>query len=177
MMKEKNKPVVLKSKEEFLKLIYLINKHFGSEQAKQLEVNLRLKQKLPSSNFKTKKDFLEQLKLALLKSPPQNIKIRTTPRMKTSATTPVKQKSSTRPQSSKQSKSLKPSRIKISGHLNPEEEMVELKKQKLKELIRIENLMSDLKKQKLEELIEIENHKLWIFSLQPGEKRVIFKQK
>ena len=171
-----NEPVSLKSKEEFLKLIYLINKHFGSEQAKNLEVKLKLKQKLPSSNFKTKKDFLEQLKRTLLKSPPKKIQLQTTPKMKMSSTTTTESKSSKQPKSLKPM-SLKPIRIEMSGQNNPEENMTILKKQKLKELIKIEDHMSELKKQKLKELIEIENHKLWIFSLQPGERRLIFRQK
>ena len=58
-----------------------------------------------------------------------------------------------------------------------EEGMMQMKKKKLKELLQLEDKMAELKKQKLNELIEIENHKLWIFSLQPGEKRLIFRQK
>jgi len=183
-LRKMKEPIKLESKEEFLKLIYLINKHYGSEQAKNLEVTLNLNQKLPSSNFKTKKDFLEQLKQTLLKSPPKKLRVKTTPRsLKTTTATPrfpqsLKQPmSSTQPFSSKRPKNLQIPKPEMTGEQLFEEGMVEMKKKKLKELIKLENHMAELKKQKLKELIEIENHKLWIFSLEPGERRLIFRQK
>lgn len=182
-LKKLNEPVVLKSKEEFLKLIFLINKHYGPEQAKQLEVKLKLKQKLPSSNFKTKKDFLAQLKQTLLKSPPKKFRVKTTPKTDKTTTTTKGPQSSKQPNSSLKQQSLKrPKKLETTkpatrGEQLFEEGMAEMKKKKLKELIKLENHMAELKKQKLKELIEIENHKLWVFSLQPGERRLIFRQK
>merc|ERR1711874_325690 len=163
--------VKLESKEEFLKLIYLINKHYGPEQAKKLEVSLKLKQKLPSSNFKTKKDFLEQLRKTLLKTPPKTIRPRTprTPRtVRTQKTTPRKQIPQRFQQTIRTSQpktSMTPQQIfkpEMTGEQIFEEGMVEMKKKKLKELLKLENHMAELKKQKLNDLIEIENHKLWV---------------
>ena len=47
-------------------LIYLMNKNYGVGSANNIGVTLRLKKKLPSNNFKTKKDFLEQLRVAIM---------------------------------------------------------------------------------------------------------------
>ena len=47
-------------------LIYLMNKNYGVGSANNIGVTLRLKKKLPSNNFKTKKDFLEQLRIAIM---------------------------------------------------------------------------------------------------------------
>ena len=47
-------------------LIYLMNKNYGVGSANNFGVTLRLKKKLPSNNFKTKKDFLEQLRIAIM---------------------------------------------------------------------------------------------------------------
>ena len=50
-------------------LIYLMNLKYGVGSAKKISVSLKLRNKLPSENFKTKKDFLEQLRKTLLKNP------------------------------------------------------------------------------------------------------------
>ena len=50
-------------------LIYLLNLKYGVGSAKNIGVSLKLRNKLPSENFKTKKDFLAQLRRSLLKSP------------------------------------------------------------------------------------------------------------
>ena len=47
-------------------LIYLMNKNYGVGSANKIGVTLRLKKKSPSNNFKTKKDFLEQLRIAIM---------------------------------------------------------------------------------------------------------------
>lgn len=59
----------LKDLDQLKTLIYLINKNYGVGAANNVNVKLKLKAKLPSENFKTKKDFLEQLKILLLKEP------------------------------------------------------------------------------------------------------------
>jgi len=183
-LRKMREPVKLESKEEFLKLIYLINKYYGPEQAKKLEVSLKLKQKLPSSNFKTKKDFLEHLKKALLKTPTKRLRPKTTPRtVKTTialtrAPQRVRQPTGTQqPLTFQHPQNIPPPKTDMTGEQIFEEGMMKMKKKKLKELLQLEDKMAELKKQKLNELIEIENHKLWIFSLQPGEKRLIFRQK
>ena len=40
-------------------LIYLMNLKYGVGSAKNIGVSLKLRNKLPSEHFKTKKDFLE----------------------------------------------------------------------------------------------------------------------
>ena len=52
--------------DELKTLIYLMNKNYGVGSANNIGVTLRLKKKLPSNNFKTKKDFLEQLRIAII---------------------------------------------------------------------------------------------------------------
>ena len=54
--------------DELKTFIYLINKYYGIGAARDLGITLKLKHKLPSQNFKTKKDFLEQLRLTLLQN-------------------------------------------------------------------------------------------------------------
>ena len=70
-LRQREEPVKIKSTEEFLKLIYVLNKIYGAEQTKDIEVTLKLKDKMPSENYKTRKDFLEQLRQTLLKEPPK----------------------------------------------------------------------------------------------------------
>ena len=50
-------------------LIYLMNLKYGVGSAKNIRVSLKLRNKLPSEHFKTKKDFLEQLKKTMLENP------------------------------------------------------------------------------------------------------------
>ena len=53
-------------------MIYLINKEYGVGAANDISVTLKLKNKMPSQHFKAKKDFLAQLRIALLKDPRKN---------------------------------------------------------------------------------------------------------
>lgn len=55
--------------DELKTMIYLINKEYGVGAANDISVTLKLKNKMPSQHFKTKKDFLAQLRIALLKEP------------------------------------------------------------------------------------------------------------
>ena len=50
-------------------LIYLMNLNYGVGSASNISISLKLRNKLPSENFKTKKDFLTQLRKTLLKNP------------------------------------------------------------------------------------------------------------
>ena len=54
------------SSDELKTLIYLMNKNYGVGSANNIGVKLKIKKKLPSSNFKTRKDFLEQLRIAIM---------------------------------------------------------------------------------------------------------------
>ena len=49
-------------------LIYLINRNYGVGAARNIGVTLKLRNKLPSENFKTKRDFLQQLRQSLLQN-------------------------------------------------------------------------------------------------------------
>ena len=49
-------------------LIQLINRNYGVGAARNIGVTLKLRNKLPSENFKTKRDFLEQLRQSLLQN-------------------------------------------------------------------------------------------------------------
>ena len=66
---EKLKNFKIKDKDQLKTLIYLINKNYGVGAANNIGIKLKLKNTLPSENFKTKKDFLQQLRIALLKDP------------------------------------------------------------------------------------------------------------
>ena len=66
---EELKNFKIKNKDQLKTLIYLINQNYGVGAANNIGVKLKLKNHLPSDNFKTKKDFLQQLKIALLKEP------------------------------------------------------------------------------------------------------------
>merc|ERR1711860_2668 len=59
----------LKNLDQLKNLIYLLNLKYGVGSAKDIGVSLKLRNKLPSENFKTKKDFLAQLRKTLLRSP------------------------------------------------------------------------------------------------------------
>ena len=48
--------------DQLKKHIYLMNLKYGVGSAKNIRVSLKLRNKLPSEHFKTKKDFLEPLK-------------------------------------------------------------------------------------------------------------------
>ena len=50
-------------------LIYLMNLKYGVGSANNIGVSLKLRNKLPSEHFKTKKDFLEQLRKTMLENP------------------------------------------------------------------------------------------------------------
>ena len=52
--------------DELKTLIYLMNKNYGVGSAKDIGIKLKITKKLPSNNFKTKKDFLEQLRIAIM---------------------------------------------------------------------------------------------------------------
>ena len=52
--------------DELRTLIYLMNKNYGVGSANNVGIKLKIKKKLPSNNFKTKKDFLEQLRIAIM---------------------------------------------------------------------------------------------------------------
>ena len=43
-----------------------MNKNYGVGSANNIGIKLKIKKKLPSNNFKTKKDFLEQLRIAIM---------------------------------------------------------------------------------------------------------------
>ena len=43
-----------------------MNKNYGVGSAKNIGIKLKITKKLPSNNFKTKKDFLEQLRIAIM---------------------------------------------------------------------------------------------------------------
>ena len=53
------------SSDELKTLIYLMNKNYGVGSANNIGVTLKINKKLPS-NLKTRKDFLEQLRIAIL---------------------------------------------------------------------------------------------------------------
>jgi len=65
---ESNQKHKFTSLDELKTFIYLINKNYGEGAARDVGITLKLKHKLPSQNFKTKRDFLEQLKITLLKN-------------------------------------------------------------------------------------------------------------
>ena len=46
-----------------------MNLNYGVGSANNIGVSLKLRNKLPSENYKTRKDFLEQLRKVLLKNP------------------------------------------------------------------------------------------------------------
>ena len=43
-----------------------MNRNYGVGSANNIGIKLKIKKKLPSDNFKTKKDFLEQLRIAIM---------------------------------------------------------------------------------------------------------------
>jgi len=54
---------------ELRSVINVLNRQYGAGAARDVKVTLKLKNKMPSQHFKTKRDFLAQLKFALLKTP------------------------------------------------------------------------------------------------------------
>jgi len=64
-VRRENRKFTLKNIDELKTLIYLMNKNYGVGSANNIGVTLKINKKLPS-NLKTRKDFLEQLRLAIL---------------------------------------------------------------------------------------------------------------